>query len=53
VRGASQEELIRRIGAYVLLVGGGLVILAALPLWFWLGVLGAGGVAVGWYMLGK
>lgn len=53
MRRASQAELFRRTSAYVLLVGGGLVILAALPLWFWLGVLGAGGVAVGWYMLGK
>lgn len=52
MRNASREQLIRKVGGYTLLVAGGLVILCALPLWFWLAVLGAASVAVGWFIVG-
>lgn len=50
---ASRAELVRRIVGYTLLVAGGVTILAALPLWVWVGLLGAGCVAVGWFLVGR
>lgn len=36
---------------YILIIGGLVIVIAALPLWFWLSVLGAVCVTAGWFML--
>jgi hypothetical protein len=45
--------VLQRFIGYVLVVAGGMLVLTALPLWFWLSVLGVACVAVGWYLLGS
>jgi len=52
VRGGNHGVEVRRIAGLVLMVAGGLVVLASLPLWFWLAALGAASVAAGWYIMG-
>lgn len=36
---------------YVLMLAGLVIVIAALPLWFWLSVLGAACVTAGWIMV--
>lgn len=52
MRPSSRPELLRRIIGYALLVAGGTVVLAVLPLWVWLLVLGVALVVVGWALVG-
>jgi len=47
VRNAGREQFVRKVAGYTLLLAGAAVVLFALPLWFWLAVLGAASVAVG------
>jgi len=51
VRRASQAETIQRVLGLILMTAGAILILSALPLWFWLGVLGAACVAAGWMLV--
>ncbi len=41
-----------KVAGYLLLAAGGLLVLACLPGWFWLALLGAALVTAGWYMVG-
>lgn len=52
MRSVSREEPTRRIVGFALLAAGGLLILVCLPTWFWLTLLGAALVTIGWYMVG-
>jgi len=53
VRVSDQTETVMTVLGYVLLVAGAILLLTALPLWFWLGLLGAACVAAGWALLAR
>ncbi len=48
MRWTSQAEVMRRFAGWVLITAGAVVIVTTLPLWFWLSVLGAACVTLGW-----
>ena len=51
-RWSSPSEVMRRLAGYALIIAGAVVVVTALPLWFWLSVLGAAFVTLGWCLAG-
>jgi hypothetical protein len=49
----GQTETFYRVLGYILVAAGVALIITALPLWFWLGLLGAACVAAGWALAGS
>lgn len=50
---AQPSDNYRKVLGYVLLAAGAVLLLTALPLWFWLGILGAACVAAGYALAGS
>jgi len=53
VRFLSQAGTLQRVLGVVLMLAGSILIIFALPLWFWLGILGAACVTAGWVLTGN